>query len=150
MEEGKEITNPFILHVDLAPLTGHLKINCQASFEEKALLLTVSCQEISNFVCISAGVHSCCPRSHESALPKFLSGCLALCSRPSGLLRCRACITHRRGPACIAAQQCGLPSVSRPAPFELPVPFRLGFLYCQMRLEMPLVPCPSAMAAPQG
>lgn len=49
MEEGKEITNPFILHVDLAALTGHLKINCQASFEEKALLLTVSCQEISKF-----------------------------------------------------------------------------------------------------
>lgn len=51
-EEGKEITNPFISHVDLARLTGHLKINCQTSFEEKALLLTVSCQEISTF-CLS-------------------------------------------------------------------------------------------------
>lgn len=45
----REITNPFILNVDLASSTGHLKINCQTSFEETALLLTVSRQEIGKF-----------------------------------------------------------------------------------------------------
>lgn len=47
--EKREITNPFISNVDLASLTGHLKINCQASFEDTVLLLAVSCQEIGKF-----------------------------------------------------------------------------------------------------
>lgn len=135
--EKREITNPFILNVDLASSTGHLKINCQTSFEETALLLTVSRQEISKF-CLHLSWSSqlwsqkswkCLIQILVSQFSTLYNACRSpllpsLRHAPPQLrLHCNTALQRSDGDYLLSA---GLLI----HPFDLPVHFRLYFLYC--------------------